>query len=103
MPEGVAMCPDWYLKRSGGSVDRWLTQAQNQALRRSASLQELRELNLHHAEAARLQLRGKLRADLVQENRAAHVDGVAGEAEGVGFVDSDAFRLWIMRLDQGAR
>ncbi len=50
-------------------------------------------------EASRLQLGSELRADVVEEDGGADVDGVAGEAEGVGLGDADAPGFGVAGLD----
>jgi hypothetical protein len=44
-------------------------------------------------------LGGQFPADVVEDDGAADVDSVAGEADGVGFVDDDSLAGWIEGFD----
>jgi hypothetical protein len=77
-------------RRVGRSADAKVTDSKNEALRCSAGFEEFGKLYLEDAEAAGFELGAEVRADLIEENCPADIDRVAGEAEGVGFVDCDA-------------
>ena len=48
-----------------------------------------------------MQLFGQFPADLVEDDRVFDVDCVAGEVDGVGFGDDDAFGWWVKGFDCG--
>ena len=66
-----------------------VAEAEHEAFGCAAGFQELRKLDLDNAVAVECQARFKLGTDVVEQDGAADIDGVAGEAKGVGFGDGD--------------
>ena len=54
-------------------------------------------------EAVVLELGRQFPADVVQDDCAVDVDGVAGEAGGGWLVDDDSFRRWVESLNRCER
>ena len=62
-----------------------LIEPQGEAFGGTTSLEEFAQRRFHHVVAPRLQLLAQPGAGLVENHAAAHIHGVAGEGQGVGF------------------
>lgn len=78
-----------------------MAEGHDETLGGAAGFEELAEFDLPDLEAAGLEVLRELVADGVEDEGAANVDGVAGEADGIGLVDNDALRRWVEGFDTG--
>jgi hypothetical protein len=65
----------------------------------AAGFEELGESDFDDVEAAGLELVAEVGADVVEDDGAVDVDGVAGEADGIGLADDDSFFGWVEGFD----
>jgi hypothetical protein len=94
-------CCSWFgeLGISGAVGDVHLAEAEDETLGSAAGFEKFRELDLDDLESAQLEVRVEFVADVVEEDGAADVDGVAGELEGIRFGDADALLLAVAGFD----
>jgi len=79
--------------------DVHLAKTEDEAFGGTAGFEEFGQVDLDNLESSRLKVGAEFVADVVEEDVASDVDGVAGELQGIGFGDADAVLVAVARLD----